>query len=211
MIKHHLLKNYLLLVFLIATGQLFSQEAYFLTGSNFTKYAFNSSDGAMTTPLQSGVGSTYEMGYSIFLKNHNMSYSAGIALNEYNAMAGSPSNSYAWDTKYIGIQNALSYNYPVTNDLQLGVKLGVNLSTIIYGKQNINGAIHDLKNQAEFAGIVYSSFVGFQTNYKVNDLAYLSLGYALSKNLNLFNTTSDNLSFTTKQILFGIHFNINTK
>jgi len=209
MMKNYLLKNFLLFTFLVVSSQLFSQESYFLVGSNFTKYTFKSSGGDMTTPLQSGTGSTYEMGYSLHIKEEKIYYSVGVALNDYNAVAGSQSESYQWDTKYIGIQNAVSYNFSISNNFQLSIKGGVNLATIIYGKQNINGAVYDLMGQDEFAGIFLSPFVGVETRYKVNDLGYLSLGYALSKSINPFNTSQEKLSFNTNQILFGIHFNIN--
>jgi hypothetical protein len=202
-------KNYLLILFLIVSFQLFSQEAYFVAGSNFTKYVYKNAAGAMTIPLQSGTGSTYEMGYSKPLKISNMHYSLGITLNDYNAVAGSQSETYKWDTKYIGVQNAVSYNYAVSNNFEFSVKGGVNLSTIIYGKENINGVVYDLMGQDEFSGIFLSPFVGVQTRYQLKDLGYLSFGYAFSKSLNLFNSSQEKLSFNTNQILFGIHFNIN--
>ena len=204
-----MIKNYLLIVFLLISFQLFSQEAYFLAGSNFTKYVFKSSEGAVTTQLQSGTGSTFEMGYAIPFKNQKIIYSLGVTLNDYNALAGSLSESYEWNTKYMGIQNALSYNFSVSDDFQLAIKGGVNLSTILYGKQNINGAVYDLMGQDEFSGLFLSPFAGIQTRYRLNDLGFLSLGYAFSKSMNPFNTSEEKLSFNTNQILFGIHFNIN--
>lgn len=209
MMKNYLLKNVLLFAFLIASCQLFSQEAYFLTGSNFTKYTFKSSGESMTTPVQSGTGSAFEMGYSIPMNNPNIQYSIGLTLNEYNAVAGSQSGSYTWDTKYIGLQNAVGYNYSVSNDFQVALKGGVNLSTLMYGRQNSNGAVYDLMGQNEFSGLFLSPFVGVQTRYKVNDLGFLSLGYTFSKSLNPFNTSSEKLFYSTNQILFGIHFNSN--
>lgn len=206
-----MIKNYLLIAFLITSFQLFSQEAYFVAGSNFTNYVFKSSNGTMATPLQSGTGSSYEMGFSTPTKTEKFYYNIALTLNEYNAVAGSQFESYKWDTKYIGIQNAATYNFDVFNDFQLTLKGGVTLSTIIYGKQNSNGAIYDLMRQAEFSGIVLSPFVGFQTRYKVNDLGYLSLGYAFSQSLKPFNSSPEKLSFNTNQILFGIHFAINKK
>jgi hypothetical protein len=204
-----MIKNYLLIAFLITSFQLFSQEAYFLAGNNFTKYVFKSSKGAMTTQLQSGTGSTFEMGYSMPFKNEKIYYSIGLTLNDYNAVAGSQSESYQWDTKYIGVQNAISYNFTLSNNFQLAVKGGVNLSTLLYGKQNINGAVYDLMGQDEFSGLFLSPFAGIQTRYRLNDLGYLSLGYTFSKSMNPFNTSEEKLSFNTHQILFGIHFNIN--
>lgn len=211
MIKNYLLKNFLLFTFLIASCQLFSQEAYFLAGSNFTKYTFKSSDGTMTTQLQNGTGSAYEMGYSFSIITEKIYYSVGVTLNDYNAVAGSQSESYEWDTKYIGIQNAVNYNFSVSNNFQLSIKGGVNLATIIYGKQNINGAVYDLIGQDEFSGMFISPFFGGETRYQLNDLGYLSLGYAFSKSLNFVNSSQEKLSFNTNQILFGIHFNIYKK
>lgn len=209
MMKNYLLKNYLLIIFGFVSCQLFSQEAYFIAGSNFTKYTFKSLGGDMTTQLQSGAGSTYEMGYSLPIKAEKIYYSVGVTVNDYNAVAGSQSESYKWDTKYIGIQNAVSYNLSVSNNFQLSIKGGVNLATIIYGKQNINGSVYNLTGQDEFSGMFISPFFGGETRYKVNDLGYLTLGYAFSKSINPFNTSQEKLSFNTNQILFGIHFNIN--
>ncbi|MFV5692096.1 hypothetical protein ACM55K_08740 [Flavobacterium sp. LT1R49] len=206
-----MIKNYLLFAMVITSFQLFSQEAYFLTGSNISKYSYKTSGEAMTTQLQSGTGSSYEIGYSSPFKNKKISYNISITLNDYNAVAGSPANSYRWETKYIGVQNALSYNFKISNNFQFKVNGGLNLSTIIYGKQNINGVVYDLINQDEFSGIVFSPFIGAHIRYKLNDLGYLSLGYGFSKSLNPFYISPEKLSFCTDQILFGIHFNINKK
>lgn len=205
------MKNYLLIAILITSFQLFSQEAYFLTGSNVTKYIFKTSGESMTTKLQAGTGSSYEIGYSIPLKYPKVSYAISMTLNDYNAVAGSSVSSYKWDTKYIGVQNAISYSYPISTNFQLLVNGGLGLSTIIYGKQIVNGAVNDLKSQDEFSGILVSPFFRLQTRYKLNDYGYLSLGYGFSKSLNPFNVSPEKLSFNTNQMLFGIHFNINKK
>lgn len=206
-----MMKNYFLLAILITSFQLFSQEAYFLVGSNITKYSFKASGESMATKLQTGTGSSYEIGFSTPLKYQKVSYAISMTLNDYNAIAGSPVNSYRWETKYIGIQNAISYNYPISTDFQLLVNGGLNLSAIIYGKQIVNGVVNDLNSQDEFSGIVFTPFVRLQTRYQLNDFGYLSLGYGFSKKLNLFNVSPEKLSFNTNQILFGIHFNINKK
>lgn len=206
-----MIKNYLLFVMLMMSFQLFSQEAYFLAGSNITKFTFKSSEGVMTTPLQSGTGSSYEMGYSSPLKDQKIVYDVSVTLNDYNAVAGSPANSYKWETKYLGVQNAVSFNFPISNNFHLRLNGGVNLSTIIYGKQTVDGVVYDLMGQDEFSGLLISPFMGAHTRYKLNDLGYLSLGYSFSKSLNPFNVSPDKLSFSTNQILFGIHFNINNK
>ncbi len=206
-----MIKNYLLFALLLMSFQLFSQQAYFRAGSNITNYTFKSSEGVMTTQLQSATGSSYEMGYSSPLKEQKIFYDLSVTLNDYNAVAGSAANSYKWETKYMGVQNAVSFNFPVSNNFYLMLNGGLNLSTIIYGKQTVNGAVYDLMGQDEFSGMLFSSFLGAHAKYKLNDFGFLSLGYSFSKSLNPFNVSPDKLSFNTNQILFGIHFNINNK
>lgn len=204
-------KIYLLLIAFIAFSNSYSQEVYFATGSNITTYNFTSEQGTMTTPLQSGSGSTYEMGYTRPLKNNRFSHSIGVNLNEYNAVAGNYANSYKWNTKYLGINNTINYLVPITNNFKLDIKAGINLSTIVFGKQEINGAFYDLKDQDEFSGLNFMPNAGLQLRYKINELGYFSFGYGMSRSLILFNISQEKLTTSTNQILFGIHFNINKK
>lgn len=204
-----MIKNYVLLIMLMVSFKLFSQEAYFLTGSTFTKYSFKSSEGAMITALQSGTGASYEMGYCVPLKNQKICYEIGISLNDHNALAGSPASSYQWETKYVGLENAVRFNFAVSNTIQLVFNGGIQLSTIIYGKQTVNGVVYDLLGQDEFSGVLFSPFVGGSTCYQLNDIGFLSVGYRFSTSSNPFNGSPDKLSFHTGQLQFGIHFNIN--
>ena len=200
---------YLLLIAFIAFSNSYSQEVFFITGSNITKYNFNSEQGKMTTPLFSGTGSAYEIGYMRPLKNNRFSHTIGINVNEYNAVAGSPANSYSWQTKYAGAQMSLNYLHKVTKRFKFGLRAGVNLSKIVYGKQNLNGVVYDLLDQKEFSGLYFSYFGGASANYKLNDSGYLSFGYGYSNGLNTANSTQEKVIFNNQQILFGIHFNIN--
>lgn len=206
-----MIKNYLLFGLLMFSSHLFSQKAYFVAGSNITNYSFKSSQGFMTTPLQSGTGSSFEIGFSNPLKGKKISYDIGVTLNDYNANAGSPANNYQWETKYIGVQNAISFNLPVAKGVQLMLNGGLNISTMIYGKQTSNGVVYDLFTEDEFSGVLFSPFVGAHAKCKVGEVGHLSLGYNFSKSLNPFNVSPDKLSFNTNQILFGIHFNIINK
>ncbi len=203
-------KIYLLIVF-FAFANSYSQEVYFLTGSNFTKYNFSSEKGEMLTPLQNGTGSNYEMGYMRPLKNNRFSHTIGVNLNDYNAVAGNGANSYNWNAKYLGVNNSLDFSVPLTANFKLLYKAGINLSTIIYGKQNINGAYYNLVNQDEFSGLIFVPYSGVHLKYKLNNLGFVSFGYGMSKSLILFNISQEKLTFNTNQILFGIHFNINKK
>lgn len=200
----------LLLIAIIAISNSYSQEVYFLTGSNFTNYNFTSGQGSIATSLETGTGTTYEMGFTRPLKNNRFSYTVGVNLNECNVIAGSLANSYSWDTKYLGVNNSLDLNVPLTSNFKLFFKVGLNLATIIYGKQSINGAIYDLKSQDEFSGLTFIPYTGVHLKYKLNDLGYLSFGYGVSKSVILFNISQEKLTTSTNQILFGIHFNIKT-
>ena len=199
----------LLLIAILAISNSYSQEVYFLTGSNFTKYSFTSGEGSIATSLEAGTGTTYEMGFTRPLKNNRFSYTVGVNLNECNVVAGSLANSYSWNTKYLGVNNSLNLNVPLTSNFKLFFKVGLNLSTIIYGKQSINGAIYDLKSQDEFSGLTFIPYTGVHLKYKLNDFGHLSIGYAVSKSVILFNISQEKLTISNNQILFGIHFNIN--
>lgn len=152
------MRNVYLLIAFIAFANSYSQEVYFLTGSNFTKYSFSSEKGSMTTPLQAGTGASYEMGYSRPLKNNRFSHTIGLSLNEYNAVAGNNANSYSWNTKYLGVNNSINYLVPITSNFKLDIKAGINLSTIVYGRQEINGTFFDLKDQDEFSGLNFMPY-----------------------------------------------------
>ena len=201
-------KFHLVLIAFFAFANSYSQEFYFLTGSNFTRYNYTSEQGFMDTSIETGKGTTYEIGFTRPLKNKRFSHSIAINLSEYNAVAGSLANSYKWDTKYLGVNNSLDLTVPITSDFKLFFKVGLNLSTIIYGKQELNGAIYDLKSQDEFSGLTFIPYTGVNLKCKLNDFGYLSLGYGLSKSVILFNISDEKLTISTQQVLFGIHFNI---
>lgn len=204
-----MIKKLLLLTVLITGCQAYSQEFYLLTGSNFTKYNFETRFGSMATQLQSGTGSSYEMGYSTPFGGSHFSYSFAATLNAYNAVAGSAANSYQWETQYLGGQGAFTYTCPLSKSFSVSAKLGTNLSTIIYGKQNSNGAIYDITSQKEFKGVLLSTFVGIHSNYKFSNSGYLSFGYGYSNGTNISNNSTEKLNFRTNQLLFGIHYKIN--
>ena len=74
-------KFYLLLIVFLALTNSYSQEVYFLTGTNFTNYNFTSEAEPMVTQIQSGTGSFYEVGYDFSLNSDALSYSAAVTLN----------------------------------------------------------------------------------------------------------------------------------
>jgi len=201
-------KIYQILIAFIVISNSYSQEVYFLTGTNITKFNFSTEKGGIKTPLFSGTGFSSEMGYMRPLKNQRFSHSVSVNLNDYNVVAGDLANSYKWNTKYFGVNNSLDFTVPLTNNFKLMLKAGLNLSTIIHGRQEINGAFYEIMNQDEFSGLIFIPNGLLHLKYKLNDFGYLSFGYGLSKSVILFNISKEKLTTSTNQIVFGIHFNI---
>ncbi len=202
-------KLLLILIAFFAITFSFGQEMYFQSGTNFNSYDFKSAAGPLSVPLQEKTGTTYEFGYKMPFRSSKFFYSIGLSLNEYNAISGSVASNYTWNTTYIGLQNTFSRSIIKSKKVHLDGTIGLGLSTIIYGKQQINNLVVDIKKADEFSGIFLTPTVGIQTKYKIKDIGFLSLGYTISKAVNPFNTSQNKLSFNTKQLLFGIHFNVN--
>lgn len=203
------MQKLVLLSLIIASIQnLQSQEIYFYSGKNYTKYDFKDKTGTSSPSLQTGSGNFYEMGYAMPLGNEKINYAIGLNLNEYNALGGNTFNSYSWNTQYLGVKNSISYSLFGRKSLDVALSGGLTLATLIYGKQEINGAFLDLKSQKEFSGLIVKPFVGFQTRYNILNDGYLSFGYNFSKSFNVTNSTNEKLSFNNSQIQFGIHFNM---
>lgn len=186
----------------------YAQRAYFSTGTNFSAFNFISPN-SMLTPLEGGTGSNHEMGLSKILKPENLSYSVGVNLNEYNAMAGDFANSYSWNTKYFGLNNSIEYSIPLVGNFRVILQGGLNLSTIVFGKQAINGVYFDLIDQKEFAGLNLAPHVHLAFTAPIKDIGFISLGYGVNKSFFPLNNSEEKLSITTKQFVFGLHFNIN--
>ena len=207
--------NYFFFIVFLVSYQAFSQEIYFKTGKNFTKYDFKDSSGQSNSYLQSGVGNFFEIGISNPLRN-KFSYAIGFSLDDYNATGDYSNISYRWDTKYLGINSELNYSVLPSsifsnNNINFFVKTGLKGSTIIYGKQGIDGVYYDLVKHKEFSGLVLVPHIGFLAKYNIPSFGSLSVGYNYSKSLYNSNVNGEKLSFETNHIQLGIHFNINGK
>ena len=153
-------KIFLLLVMVCSFDSMFSQEVYFYTGKNFTTYDYKTSTGALSPNLKSGTGNFYELGISNPLENEQFSYSLALALNEYNSVGGNSANSYSWNTEYLGAQGVLSYSLLYRSNFDILPKIGINMATLISGKQNIDGTYYDLtkEKEDESSRIVFSTY-----------------------------------------------------
>ena len=198
-------KLLLLVVLVLSIQNIHSQEIYLQTGKNFTNYDYKSGTGSSPN-LQAGSGNFYEIGYVMTLNNENLKYSVGLSLNEFNALGGDAISSYSWNTQYMGVDNMFSIAFVNWNGLQASANGGLGISTLIYGKQNINGEYLDLASQKEFSGLWIAPKLGLTASYNVDNDIYLSIGYAYSKSFNMSNSSDEKLSFNNNQIQFGVHF-----
>jgi hypothetical protein len=200
-------KYLMLLMGVISLQQVQSQEIYFYTGVNLTKYDYKDSQGISNKNLQNGTGAFYEIGYAEYFDD-NFNFTVGMALDAYNAVGGNTANKYSWDTKYLGVKGTTSYSFIKTKEFEFAAKGGLNLSTIVYGKQEINNAVFDIKDHNEFSGILLTPLIGLQARYSIRESGYLSVGYNLSKGFNISNTSAEKLSFNNNQFQIGVHFAI---
>lgn len=200
------MRKLLLLALVVLSFQnIHSQEIYLQTGKNYTQYDYKS-DTSSSPSLQAGSGNFYEIGYIMALNNEKLKYAVGMSLNEYNAIGGNAVSSYSWNTQYMGIENTFSIAFVNWNGLRASANGGLGISTLIYGKQNINGEYLNLSSQKEFSGLWVAPKLGLTASYNVDNDIYLSLGYAYSKSFNLSNNSDEKLSFNNNQIQFGVHF-----
>lgn len=205
----------LLLLFLFLVNTAYSQQIYFLTGKNYTNYKIRYNGSETVNGLEKkGEGDSYEIGFAIPIKvqrlafDNNLNYTVGLTLNQYNAESGDIANNYTWKTEYIGVQNALVYSFVKSNHLDVAVKGGVNVATMLHGNQTINNSRFNLNNQKDFKGVVVSPLLGLQAKCNLSEYGYLSLGYNYSRSINLTNDTNKKVSFLTNQIVFGISFEL---
>ncbi len=198
----------ILIVIMCSLQSVHSQEVYFSAGKNFTTYDYKNSSGASNPNLKSGTGNFFELGFINPLGEGKFSYSAGLALNEYNNVGGNSVNSYTWNTQYLGAQGGFMYSIFGEGDFDVLPKFGLNMGTIISGKQTINGTYYDLTQEKEFSGLLITPSLGIQVKYNLSASGFISLGYSYCKGFNLSNSTDQKLSFNTNQLQFGVHYAI---
>lgn len=181
-----------------------SQEIYFHFGNNFTTYDYKNSLGNSNGNIKSSSGSAYELGYNHSFKD-KFTYSGSLVWDQYNAKGSNGVSLYAWNTNYLGIQNAISYAVLKTrSELEINLKAGVTTSFIANGQQLLNNRHYDLTQYEEFKGIVIQPLIGMQVKYLVNDYFGVSLNYIFSKSLP--KSGLESLSFNTNQVQLGFYF-----
>ena len=154
----------------------------FKSGINITKFQYKSPMGynADAKNIQSDYGNWYFLGYSIPVLDqgkNNLKYEVGVSLGNYNSVLGTQSSYYNWKTLYTELGNSLSYSIINTKKVAVSPKVGVNVATILQGKEEINGVIYDLKKADGFRGLTLQSIIGIQTTLRASDITSVSVGY----------------------------------
>ena len=202
------MKKQFLFLFCLFSCFIFSQGVFFKMGKNYTSFSYKNTS-PMTEKIKiNGTGSSYELGYNLPLKCKDFSWSSSITLNDYNATGESRTNNLEWKTSYIGLQNTIDYQFFDSFYLFISAQAGLNLSTIVYGKQQINNSANSLMGNKDFSGLLLQPTLGVNAKYYISKTGYLSLGCNLAKSYSL-NPTPDKVSFNTYQILFGGYFELN--
>lgn len=197
-------------LFFLISFSTYSQGVFFNMGKNFSTISYKNRS-TFTEKLDiNGVGDAYEIGYTDVLKYKNfkdLKFTGSVTMNDYNAIAESTLNRLEWKTTYLGVQSTVDYQFYDAFFFFLTARAGLNLSTIVRGKQTVNNAAYDLVGNNEFSGIVLQPVIGVYAKYYLSKNGYLSAGLNLSKTLKLGNNI-DNVSINNTQILFGGYFDL---
>ncbi len=198
------------ILFFLLTITAYSQGVFFNLGKNFSSFSYKNQSAYTDKLTINGVGDAYELGYTHPLKYKNykdLYYTGSVTINDYNAIAESAVNRLEWKTTYLGVQSTVDYQFYDSFYFFLSAKAGLNLSTILRGKQEIDNSAYNLAHNSEFSGLIVQPVVGVYAKYYLSKSGYLSAGLNLSKSVKLGNN-SDNVSINNCQILFGGYFDL---
>ena len=200
-------KQIFLFIFLLSSS-IYAQGVFFKMGKNYSSFSYKNNTPFADKIKINGTGSSYELGYAMPLKFKDFSYLGSITLNDYNGTSESKTNNLDYKTSYIGLQNAVNYQFFDSFYFFISAKAGLNMSTIIYGKQQLNNSTFNLTANKDFSGLILQPVLGLDAKYYISKSGYLSLGCNVAKSISL-NPTTDKVSFNTFQILFGGYFELN--
>jgi len=184
----------------------YSQEFSFATGINFTTYKYKNSFGERNRNIDSERGSFYEFIYLNTISK-KLKLQLGGTLNEYNASSRNGTNSYAWESTYLGLKGGFIYHiFPTEYYLNVAINVAFNLNGIIDGTQHLNGIDYDLTKQPEFNGLFLQTETGLSIYYTVNSGFKVGVGYQYSLNNKITKNSSEVLGFSNNQIQFKLQF-----
>lgn len=187
----------------------------FKSGKNFTKFNYVDKQGnSPRGQLQTDVGSWYSLGYSKPLSKDSygkpfFSFESAISIADYNSVVGVKGASYNWKTVYASIDNSLKFSVINSNIVGIYTRLGVNLATIVYGKENIDGVVYDIRSADGFRGLTFQGVVGLQANLFPNKAVSYSLGYDYLSSFNSTVQSPEKLSLNSNRFWVGLNISIN--
>jgi hypothetical protein len=199
-----------LILFFIITLPTYSQSIFFNIGKNFSSFSYKNNSEHTEILRINGVGDAYEIGYTDVLKYKNfkdLKYTRSININDFNATAVSNLNKLEWKTTYLGVQSTVDYQFYDFSSIFLSARTGLNVATLLIGKQEINNSTFNLVRNTEFSGIILQPAIGVYAKYYLTKNGYLSASLNLSKSIKL-GKNSDNFSINNSQILFGGCFDL---
>lgn len=187
------------------------QTIYLKNGKNFTDFKFIQADGTHSPGFQKGVGDVYDLGirYILFKEKSHLFGEVGIIVNEYNAFVGIKSNYITWKTYYLGIQNSALYSFINRYNYFMAIRLGVNTSKIMYGKEEVNGIIYDLRKEDNFKRFLFQYVIGLDMKYNATNEISIGLGFNLINSSNLSKAGAPKFFINNKQMTASIFFIIN--
>lgn len=186
-----------------------AQEVYVLHGKNMTNYK-QIKININAIPLEKGIGNSFEIGYkSKFINNSHFFYTLGFAYNQFNALGKTTGLNVEWKTNFVGLNSAFHYSFIRNKKSDLSLKLGTNMHTLVYGKQEINQIQMDILNNREFSGLNIGLQSGLVYNYQINSDCSLNMGYTYVNLFNVSNSTEEKTLISNQNISIG--FNIRIK
>jgi hypothetical protein len=213
------MKKVLLFFVTLLAQHLTAQELYLQTGRNYTSYNFKTAEG-VSVPFFDGKnrshfygGSSFEISY-VFKKKElsPFAYMVGLTLNQFNGKYFISGNTDAstWKTDYLGVQGSVSYVFiKVDSGIDFSLKGGLNVAHFISGEQYTNKIYYDLAKQVDFKGVVLQPLIGINVKCEVSNICSLSLGYNVSKVVNITSKSKETLGYNNSQLQLGIHIPIN--
>lgn len=181
----------------------YCQDVYFKTGINSTKFKFLDKAGDPLYQFLPDISPSLEMGYGYpvtdFLVNE-----FGLSLDGYSSKGDNSSKDHSWSTLYGGLRNTTSVSASL-GDLQISVFGVLGLSKILVGDQRVNNGRYDLTKEEDFNGLFFQRGLGINLNFFLTEQVFISSGIDRSINSKFKKSETENLSFSTSRILFGIH------
>lgn len=185
-----------------------AQEVYFTHGKNISNYELIQESGDKI-PIENGIGNSFEMGYkSKYITTTPFYYTLGLSYNQFNSLGKTTGLNMEWKTNYIGLNYAFYYNFFQNKRSDFALKLGANMHTLVYGKQEVNQVQMDIVNNREFSGLNIGMQSGLVYNYHINSECSLVLGYTHTKLFNISNSTKEKVLLNNQNFSVGLTIRI---